>query len=180
MEPLLPSLEKYYIKSIKQLLYISAASFFIGIWMGLMTTETRMQIGYDQTDNGTYLQATMYLSLLHGHIFMMGGVMPMIMCVMLVFGKLIGGNNIPKKFLSKLIFLYTLGMVSSLVLLLAKGIRIFNLTKQELPSPDFIVIDNTIMGSVIVKLLVYSFSHIVLTAGICIFMYLFCYSIKSV
>lgn len=150
MQSLIPNLEKYYIKSIKTLLWTSALSFFIGIWMGLITTELRMTIEYDQS--GTYLQSTIHLSLLHGHIFMLGGVTPVIMCVLLVFGKLIGGKNIPKKFLPKTIFMYICEFIMTLVILLAKGIRIFDLAKQELPNPDFNIIEEQWTVSDMVKI----------------------------
>ncbi len=171
--PLLPD---HYCKAIRNLLYASQVACVLGIWGGLMGTELRMRLGYDQVPPGPHLEATIYLSLLHGHLFAIGGFLPMCMCAMLVFSRQIGAKPISKKFLPKVVFLYIVGGVLSVALLLVRGIQTAAMAQTE---RDFSVIESKILYSNILRLSVYLISHVTITAGICIFMFLVGYSLRT-
>lgn len=173
MAALLPD---HYCQAIRNLLYVSQVSFILGIWGGLMGTELRMRLSYDQVPPGPHLEATIYLSLLHGHLFAIGGFLPICMCALLVFSRQIGAKPIPKKFLSKVVFLYIVGGVLSIILLLVRGIQTAAIAQTE---TDFAVIESKILYSDILRLFLYLISHVTLTAGICIFMFLVGYSLRT-
>lgn len=170
--PLLPD---HYRQAVRNLLYMSQVSCILGIWGGLMGTELRMRLSYDQVPPGPHLEATIYLSLLHGHLFALGGFLPICMCAMLIFSRQIGGKIISKKFLPKVIFIYILGGVLSVTLLLVRGIQTSTMAQTE---KNFSTIESKIMYSNIIRLIVYLIAHVTLTAGICIFMFLVGYSLR--
>ena len=171
--PLLPD---HYRQAIRNLLYVSLVSCILGIWGGLMGTELRMRLSYAQVPPGPHLEATIYLSLLHGHLFAIGGFLPICMCSLLVFSRQIGSKPISKKFLPKVIVLYIVGGVLSVGLLLVRGIQTASLAQND---PDFSTIESKILYSNILRLVVYLIAHITLTAGICIFMFLIGYSLRT-
>lgn len=171
-----PLLPVHYCRAIRNLLYVALASCILGIFGGLMGTELRMRLSYAQVPPGPHLEATIYLSLLHGHLFAVGAFLPIGMCALLVFSRQIGAKPISKKFLPKVVFLYILGGVLSVALLLVRGIQTATLAQTE---PDFSVIESRILYSNILRLAVYLIAHVCLTAGICIFMFLLGYSLRT-
>ncbi len=171
--PLLPD---HYCRAIRNLLYVAQVSCILGIWGGLMGTELRMRLSYDQVPPGPHLEATIYLSLLHGHLFSIGGFLPICMCALLVFSRQVGAKPISKKFLPKVVSLYIVGGVLSVALLLVRGIQTSAMAQTE---SDFSVIESKILYSNILRLFIYLVSHVTLTAGICIFMFLVGYSLRS-
>ena len=171
-----PLLPVHYCQQVRNLLYLSLVSCILGIWGGLMGTELRMRLSYDQVPPGPHLEATIYLSLLHGHLFAIGAFLPICMCALLIFRRQIGAKPISKKFLPKVVFLYILGGVLSITLLLIRGIQTTTLSQNE---SDFSVIESKILYSNILRLIVYLIAHETLTAGICIFMFLVGYSLRT-
>ena len=171
-----PLLPVHYCQQVRNLLYLSLVSCILGIWGGLMGTELRMRLSYDQVPPGPHLEATIYLSLLHGHLFAIGAFLPICMCALLIFSRQIGAKPISKKFLPKVVFLYILGGVLSITLLLIRGIQTTTLSQTE---SDFSVIESKILYSNILRLIVYLIAHVTLTAGICIFMFLVGYSLRT-
>ncbi len=171
--PLLPD---HYRRAIRNLLYVCLVSCILGIWGGLMGTELRMRLSYAQVPPGPHLEATIYLSLLHGHLFAIGGFLPTCMCALLVFSRQIGAKPISKKFLPKVVFLYILGGGLSVALLLVRGIQTATLAETE---SDFSAIESKILYSDVLRLVVYLIAHVTLTAGICIFMFLVGYSLRT-
>jgi len=171
-----PLLPVHYCQQVRNLLYLSLVSCILGIWGGLMGTELRMRLSYDQVPPGPHLEATIYLSLLHGHLFAIGAFLPICMCALLIFSRQIGAKPISKKFLPKVVFLYILGGVLSITLLLIRGIQTTTLSQNE---SDFSVIESKILYSNILRLIVYLIAHVTLTAGICIFMFLVGYSLRT-
>ena len=171
-----PFLPDHYRGAIRNLLYVSLVSCVLGIWGGLMGTELRMRLSYAQVPPGPHLEATIYLSLLHGHLFAIGGFLPICMCSLLIFSRQIGSKLISKKFLPKVIVLYIAGGVLSVALLLVRGIQTATLAQNE---PDFGTIESKILYSDILRLVVYLIAHVTLTSGICIFMFLVGYSLRT-
>ena len=171
-----PFLPVHYCRAIRNLLYVALVSCILGIFGGLMGTVLRMRLSYDQVPPGPHLEATIYLSLLHGHLFAIGAFLPICMCALLVFSRQIGAKSISKKFLPKIVFLYILGGVLSITLLLVRGIKTSNLAQHE---PDFSVIESKILYSNILRLIIYLIAHVTFTAGICIFMFLIGYSLRT-
>ena len=171
-----PLLPVHYCQQVRNLLYLSLVSCILGIWGGLMGTELRMRLSYDQVPPGPHLEATIYLSLLHGHLFAIGAFLPICMCALLIFSRQIGAKPISKKFLPKVVFLYILGGVLSITLLLIRGIQTTTLSQTE---SDFSVIESKILYSNVLRLIVYLIAHVTLTAGICIFMFLVGYSLRT-
>ena len=167
----------HYCQAIRNLLYVSLVSCILGIFGGLMGTELRMRLSYAQVPPGPHLEATIYLSLLHGHLFAIGAFLPICMCALLVFSRQIGAKPISKKFLPKIIFLYFFGGVLSITLLLVRGIQTATLAQNE---TDFSVIESKILYSDILRLVIYLIAHVTFTAGICIFMFLVGYSLRTI
>ena len=171
-----PLLPVHYCRAIRNLLYVALVSCILGIFGGLMGTELRMRLSYAQVPPGPHLEATIYLSLLHGHLFAIGAFLPICMCALLVFSRQIGAKPISKKFLHKIIFLYVFGGVLSITLLLVRGIQTATLAQNE---TDFSVIESKILYSDILRLVIYLIAHVTFTAGICIFMFLVGYSLRT-
>lgn len=73
--------------------------------------------------SGTALAVKLTLDLTHDHVIMLGTIIPVVMCVMILIGKLIGAGEMRPKSLKISVWMYVVGVSGSLLLMIYKGIH---------------------------------------------------------
>ena len=86
----------------------------------------------------------MTLDVMHGHTIIMGSIVPIMICLMLFLGKVIGGGEIKPKSLNVSVIMYLVGTVGSLILLFYKGINIETIVHSGVL--DFAQVNGALFG----------------------------------
>lgn len=83
-----------------------------------MVSYEKLDLVVEDKDSiaGVHLQSSLLMNLLHGHIFTMGAIIPVVISAMLILGRFIGGAEIKESTLQHSIQCYILGICISLIL----------------------------------------------------------------
>lgn len=115
------------------LLLFSCWGILCGLVLGLVGREVNRPLNYEKVGagkidypksllkfEGTNIEARLDMSILHGHVLLMCGFIPMMMAVMLLIGKIIGGGEIKYGSLKISVGMYAVGSICSVILLFYK------------------------------------------------------------
>ena len=136
---------------------------------GILFQESTKKIPFNETFTpGIHWESTYHLALLHGHVFLIGVLIPIALISMLHFGLLLDGKIISEKTLNWGTWLYIPGTLLTILLMLYKGYHyVISVRMGQL---DFVEINHTFfMGSHIARAIVYALSHTSMSIGLGIF-----------
>ena len=83
-----------YVLTIRTLIRFAVAMAFVGLLSGLLFQESSKKLTYASAAPGLHLEATIRLALLHGHVFLIGMIIPLCLAFAMVLARRIGGAAI--------------------------------------------------------------------------------------
>ena len=164
--PTLPAhYRKFYISFIKLACFMIIFALVAGI---LFQESGTRKIHYDgKFTPGVPWESLYHLALLHGHVFLIGVLVPMAMLVMAQFGLIVGGSELSAKSLKLTAALYHSGAGATVLLMLYKGYHYVMAVRGN--QMDFAVIDDSFFGAQhVVRAIGSGLSHTAMGAGLSI------------
>lgn len=154
-----------------QTLYIRFIRFacgmtIFGLISGILFQESTRKIPFSITyPPGIHWEAIYHLAFVHGHIFLIGVLIPLAVIGMLHFGLLLGGKTVSKKVLDWGLWLYLPNSFLAVLLMLYKGYHyVISIRMGQL---DFVQIDhNFFCGCHLLRQIVYGLSHTLMSVGL--------------
>ena len=67
----------------------------VGLLIGISYQESAKKLPFSETGGGQHLEAVIHLALVHGHVFTLGGILPLAMAGALVLARKTGGAEVP-------------------------------------------------------------------------------------
>lgn len=83
-----------YVSTIRTLVRFAVAMAFVGLLSGLLFQESSKKLAYASAPPGLHIEATIRLALLHGHVFLIGMIIPLCLAFAMVLARRIGGASI--------------------------------------------------------------------------------------
>lgn len=164
-------------QTIRTLLRYAIIMAFVGLLIGVSFQESSKKLPFSEAPAGIHLESVIHLALVHGHVFMLGVLMPLAMAGALVMARKIGGSGVStlgKRFLTRG---YLPFAALSLVLQLYKGYHVLLMTRAG--ERDFAVIDAAYMGgSHLLRYGVYAVVHTGMAVTLGVFLVLLWRSLK--
>ncbi len=154
-----------------QTLYIRFIRFACGMTIfallsGILFQESTRKIPFSVTyPPGIHWEAVYHLAFVHGHIFLIGVLIPLAVIGMLHFGLLLGGKIISIKSLQWGSWLYLPNALLAILLMLYKGYHyVISIRMGQL---DFVKIDHSFFcGCHLLRQIVYGLSHTLMSVGL--------------
>jgi len=154
-----------------QTLYIRFIRFACGMTIfallsGILFQESTRKIPFSATyPPGIHWEAVYHLAFVHGHIFLIGVLIPLAVIGMLHFGLLLGRKTISNKLLKWGSWLYLPNAFLAVLLMLYKGYHyVISIRMGQL---DFVQIDHNFFGGChILRQIVYGVSHTLMSVGL--------------
>jgi hypothetical protein len=147
-----------YRRAVRILLRYAIAMAIVGLLIGISYQESAKKLSHDDAPAGFHLEATIHLALVHGHVFVMGVLVPIAMAGALVLARRIGGGEVSGRGLAWLLRGFLPLAAASLALQLYKGYHILLMARAG--ERDLAVIDHAFMGgSHVLRYAVYAVVH---------------------
>ncbi|MBD3220609.1 isochorismatase family protein [bacterium] len=147
-----------YQRAVRTLLRYAIVMAIIGLLIGISYRESTKKLPYEEAPAGVRLESVMNLALVHGHVFLMGMLMPIGLAAALVLARRAGGAEVSGRSLRWLTRGYLPFAAASVLLQLSKGYHVLLMARAG--ERDFAVIDGAFMGgSHVLRYLVYAVVH---------------------
>lgn len=179
-------LPEHHRRAISQLIRFAVVFMFLGMILGIVSTEYQKKLRYTHVHDdaprwiepgkdgkptklelppGMMWEVGFDLRILHGHIILIGGVIPLCVAACLFFLPQLGARPISPGLLTTGLVLYLFGAVAALGLIFYKGI--YSLESVLAGHLDLAEIHASMFGgSRLVRALAHALSHTVLAAGL--------------
>lgn len=140
---------------------------FFGLLTGILFQESTRKVPLGQFPPGIHWEAVYHLALTHGHVFLIGVLIPLAVLALLHFSLILGANPISERMAKWGGSLYHAGAGMTVLLMLYKGYHyVLSVRGGQL---DFAVIHETYFaGSHLLRGILYGLSHSALGAGLII------------
>jgi hypothetical protein len=177
-----PPLPDAYRTAVRRLVRLAAVLLFVGLCIGLYSTDVVRAFRYGKTARLVPVaertgqvevevppellwEATMDLRLSHGHVILIGGILPLCIAAALVVTHLAGATAIGKGTLEAFFWMYAVGATLATGIILYKGIHYAEMVRAG--TFDFGEIQRTLFGgSRAIKGAAYGLSHSVLAGSV--------------
>jgi len=117
-----PRYPAHYTKTIRTLLRFALIMLVIGLLAGISYQESGKKVTYASVPEGiSRLEATLPLALVHGHIILLGVLLPVAMAGILHLARAHGGSELSRRGLAWTVYTYLPAVSASLGLMLVKG-----------------------------------------------------------
>lgn len=138
----------------------------VGLITGILYQESSKKAPFSEAlQPGIHLETVFHLSLLHGHTFLLGVLIPMAVLAMLHFGLSLNRGVVSKRVLKWGGWLYLPAAAIALLLILYKGYHI--LLSVRMGELDFEVIEQTYFaGQHTLRKVVYGLAHTSMSFGL--------------
>lgn len=83
-----------YVLTIRTLIRFAVAMAFVALLSGLLFQESAKKLTYAIAQPGLHIEATIRLALVHGHVFLVGMIIPLCLAFAMVLARKIGGASI--------------------------------------------------------------------------------------
>ena len=156
------SYQKFFTKILKFTIVMA----IVDLVAGVLYQESSKKIAISEAlPAGAHWQATVHLALVHGHMFMMGVIIPLTVCFMLYLGQVLGYGPVGEKTLKWGGSLYIWSAISAMLLILYKGYH-YNIAIRK-GILDFNEIDHLFFGGQeIFRHIAYGLSHTVMVVAL--------------
>jgi len=165
-------------QTIRTLLRYAIIMAFFGLLIGVSFQESSKKLPFSEAPAGIHLESVIHLALVHGHVFMLGVLMPLAMAGALVLARKVGGSGVSllgQRFLTRG---YLSFATLSLVLQLYKGYHVLLMARAG--ERDFAVIDAAYMGgSHLLRYGVYAVVHTGMAVTLGVFLVMLWRSLKD-
>lgn len=158
-------LTPHYRKLYLTFLRFSCWMVFFGLIAGILFQESTRKVPLGQFPPGIHWESVYHLALLHGHVFLIGVLVPVAVMAMLHFGLLLKGGVVSQKVLKWGSLLYLAGTGLTVLLMLYKGYHyVISVRMGEL---DFAAIEHGFFaGQHLLRQVVYGLAHTAMSAGL--------------
>ena len=113
-----------YRRAVRILLRYAIVMAIIGLLIGISYRESTKKLPYEEAPAGVRLESVMSLALVHGHVFLMGMLMPIGLAAALVLARRAGGAEVSGRSLGWLTRGYLPFAAASVLLQLYKGYHV--------------------------------------------------------
>ena len=169
----------HYTKTIRALLRFALVMLAIGVLSGVSYQESGKKVTHASVPEGmSRLEATLPLALVHGHVILIGVLLPVAMAGMLHLARAHGGSEISRRGLAWIVYTYLPAVSASLALMLYKSYYI--LLSVRGGKTDLGEIDAAFFGgSHAWRHGIYGFFHFWMGVGIFVFIWCVWRSLRS-
>ncbi len=147
-------------------LRLAGAMIFFALVTGILFQESTRKVPIGKVlDPGIHWESVYHLALVHGHVFLIGVLIPVAVLGMLHFSLMVGGKEIKPKTLKWAARLYHIGVGLTVLLMLYKGYHyVLSVRMGQLA---FEAIDHSYFGgSHILRAIVYTIAHVSMSVGL--------------
>jgi hypothetical protein len=167
-----------YRRAVRVLIRYAIVMAIIGLLIGISYQESSKKLTHEDAPAGFHLEAVIHLALVHGHVFVVGVLMPLAMAGALVLARRVGGGEVSGRGLAWLLRGFLPLAAASLALQLYKGYHILLMARAG--ERDLAVIDHAFMGgSHVVRYGVYAVVHTGMGVALGVFLVLLWRSLRS-
>ncbi len=162
------SLPPHYRKLFASFIRLACWMIFFGLVAGILFQESSRKTPYEKFAPGLHWEAVYHLALLHGHVFLIGVVIPLVVLLLLYFALLLGSQPLSEKSVRWGKLLYHSGAGLTVVLMLYKGYHY--LISVRMGQLDFAAIDHGFFGGQhVLRAIVYGLGHTAMAVGLGVF-----------
>jgi hypothetical protein len=133
-----------YGRALRTLVRYAAAAGIVGLLAGLAFQESAKKLTWEMAGPGLHLESLLTLALVHGHVFTMATILPLVLGGALVLARLAGGAEVGGRALAWLVRGYLPFAAASLVLQLVKGYHILLSVRHG--ATDLAAVDAAFLG----------------------------------
>ena len=169
----------HYTRTVRVLLRYALVMIVIGLLSGVAFQESSKKLSYPSgPDEPGYLDATLRLALVHGHVLVTGVLFPIAMAGMLHLALACGGAEIGQRGLSWAVRFYLTFVTATVLLMLYKSYHV--LLSARGGESDMELIDAEFFGGqTSIRHVIYGASHIGMAFGLCLFSWCVWRSLKE-
>ena len=140
----LDNLPGHYRRSLIALLRYAIVMGFVGLLAGLAFQESTRKLTYAMAGAGLHLEAILGLALVHGHVFVMGTILPLVLGGALLMARKAGGREVGPRAMAWLVRGYLPFAAASILLQLVKAYHVLLAVRGG--ASDLAVIDAAFLG----------------------------------
>jgi len=138
---------------------------FFGLIAGILFQESSKKVPFEKFPPGIHWESIVYLALLHGHIFLIGVLIPIAVLAMLQFGLILEGKIVSERVLKWGGCLYKWGALLTVLLMLYKGYHF--VISVRMGQTDFAAIEHNYFGGILpLRAAAYGISHTAMAVGL--------------
>ncbi|HPF70135.1 MAG TPA: hypothetical protein PLQ13_05640 [Candidatus Krumholzibacteria bacterium] len=163
------ALPAHYRRTLFALLRYAIAMAFFGLLVGIAFQESATKLPFAKAGAGLHIESIFSLSLVHGHVFMMGVVMPLVLGGALLMAHKAGGREVGPVGLAWLVRGYLPFATLSVLLQLVKGYHVLLAVRGG--QTDLAVVDAAFLGgSHALRAAVYGIAHTGMAVALGVFL----------
>lgn len=138
---------------------------FVALIAGILFQESTRKVTFDAVAAGTHWEAVYHLAFVHGHVFLIGVLIPLAVLGLMQVSLLLDAKTLTQNVLNWGGRLYTWGAGLTVALMLYKGYHyVLSVRMGQL---DFVAIDHSFFGGQeIIRHIVYGVSHTAMSIGL--------------
>ena len=169
----------HYTRTVRVLLRYALVMIVIGLLSGVAFQESSKKLSYPtEPDGAGYLDATLGLALVHGHVLVTGVLFPIAMAGVLHLALACGGAEVGRRGLSWAVRSYLTFVTATVLLMLYKSYHV--LLSARGGESDMELIDADFFGGqTSIRHIVFGASHIGMAFGLCLFSWCVWRSLKE-
>jgi hypothetical protein len=162
------TLPVHYARATRTIIRFAIVMAFLGLLSGVAYRESAKKLP-DDLGAGMHIESLWHLALVHGHMLLIGTVLPIVMIAMLIFALKAGGRELGRGTLRWLTTAYPLFASISIALQLYKGYHwLLKVRGGEL---DIAAIDDAFFGgATVLRYIVYGAAHTLMGLAMAVFM----------
>ena len=158
-----------YNRTLRTLIRYAVATGIVGLLAGLAFQESARKLTWDMAGPGLHLESLLTLALVHGHVFVMGTILPLVLGAALVLARQAGGAEIGPRALTLLVRGYLPFAALSLALQLVKGYHVLLAVRHG--ATDLGAVDAAFLGgSHALRYALYGIAHTGMGATLGVFL----------
>jgi hypothetical protein len=162
-----PELPATYRNAARSLLKFAIVMAILGLLSGVASQESSKKLGMD--DPGFRIQATIHLALVHGHMLLLGTILPLVLAGMMFLARHVGGRDLGPRTIRSLTLGYLPLASGTVALMLYKGYHF--LLAARAGERSLAAIDASFFGgATIVRHSVYGLFHTGMAIALAVFL----------
>lgn len=148
----------HYRRALITLIRFAIVMGFVGLLAGLAFQESARKLTYVKAGAGLHLESIFALALVHGHVFVMGVILPLVLGGALLMGRKAGGREVGPRALAWLVRGYLPFAAATTLLQLVKGYHVLLAVRGG--ATDLAAVDAAFLGgSHLLRMGLYGFIH---------------------
>ena len=178
MEQLNPTLPDHYRSSLRIVLRYAIIMIFVALLIGIFFQESSKKMDYSQVPPGVNLEAKIHLALVHGHVFLIAVILPLVLAGAVLMARKVGGQELTSRRIKWLTRGYLPFATLTVALQFYKGLHFIYSARSD--HSDFQAIsDSLFAGSAPLRHGLYGLSHTGMAIGLGVFLFFLWGSLKQ-